>query len=340
MTLDLNKAAMLINKEDITKEVKGDVTTFTHTESNVTIEYCWAGAKKGSCQPIQVIDYDEDDKITEIYEFETDEKGFWEAVDKFQDIIADKTNQNPPPPDPPPCIEEDAEAALRLQLQENGLPEAQIEETIKAMTPLCLCDENKEEANTRQELKDQGMAQDLIDSTIAAMKPFCEEEGGKGKGKGKAECKPEVVVALTGVERIDVADRFRTMDNLLSTLRAISESEFTTLGVDKTEFLEMTERCVRLYFPEEEEPDDNPPDDNPPDVNPPPPPPPNEDEDLWAVIESLTGIPKQDLALKFRTLRNLTRTISGFQESDFTALKANKKSIINKLSNEGQSLFQ
>ncbi len=32
MTLDLNKAAMLINKEDITKEVKGDVTTFTHTD--------------------------------------------------------------------------------------------------------------------------------------------------------------------------------------------------------------------------------------------------------------------------------------------------------------------
>ena len=120
MTLDLKKAVMLIDKKDIVKKIDGIVTTYKHTPTNTSIEYSWEGLRKGSPTDIQVIEYDDQDRIEEIYDFSSDEIGYWEAVDKFQDIIAEKTNQTPPPPGGQ-CDEEEQEALVREELKKQGL---------------------------------------------------------------------------------------------------------------------------------------------------------------------------------------------------------------------------
>ena len=217
MTLDLKKAEMLIDKKDVLESKEGDKTIYRYKPTNTTIEFAWEGVKKGSTSSIQVVQYDEDGNIDEVFDFDTDEKGYWEAVDKFQELIEKKTNQTPPPP--PPCNEQEEEDKLREQLKERGLSESQIE------------------------------------ATVEAMRPFC-NDGNPPPPKEKINCKPEIVESLTGVKLKDIKTSFRNIRNLLGTLTTIAEEEFVKLGVDKMEFLELVAKCEPLYFEDLEETQD------------------------------------------------------------------------------------
>ena len=217
MTLDLKKAEMLIDKKDVIESKEGDKTIYRYEPTNTTIEFTWEGVRKGSGSSIQVVQYDDDGNIDEVFDFDNDEKGYWEAVDKFQELIERETNQVPPPP--PPCNEQEEENKLREQLKERGLSESQIE------------------------------------ATVEAMRPFC-NEGTPPPPKEKIDCKPEIVESLTGVKLQDIKTSFRNIRNLLGTLTTIAEEEFIKLGVNKMEFLELVAKCEPLYFEDLEETQD------------------------------------------------------------------------------------
>ena len=68
MTLDLKKAVMLLNKEDIEIKVDGNLTIYTHIDSQTSIEYSWVDFKEGSNTPIQVIGREDDGTIDVIHD--------------------------------------------------------------------------------------------------------------------------------------------------------------------------------------------------------------------------------------------------------------------------------
>ena len=190
--------------------------------TNTTIEYVWEGIKLGSPSPIQVIQYDSNGEIEEIFDFDNDENGYWNAVDKFQELIERQTNQTPPPPSP--CNEDEEEQKLREQLKESGLNEEQIDTTVEAMKPLC------------PETPPPPRPRDVNPPPPLPPPP------------PTSDCKPEVLLALTGVDADKVRTTFRTMRNLVGTLKTISESEFDKLGENKTQFIELIQRCGDTYF--------------------------------------------------------------------------------------------
>ena len=341
MTLDLKKAEMLIDKKDVLESKEGDKTIYRYEPTNTTIEFAWEGVKKGSTSSIQVVQYDEDGDIDEVFDFDTDEKGYWEAVDKFQELIEKKTNQTPPPP--PPCNEQEEEDKLREQLKERGLSESQIE------------------------------------ATVEAMRPFC-NDGNPPPPKEKINCKPEIVESLTGVKLKDIKTSFRNIRNLLGTLTTIAEEEFVKLGVDKMEFLELVAKCEPLYFEDLEETQDgddgedgdgedgdgedgdgqdgdgqdgdgqdgdgqggdgqnggdgNGGDDGGDDDD-------NKDRkplDL-TILERLVDMPLSQIPISFRSLRNLIGTLKSLPKEEFERYGADKNTFITQLQNQGQTLFQ
>ena len=356
---------MLINKEDIEIKVDGILTIYTHTESNTSIEYSWAGIKLGSPIPIQVISRDDNGVIGVVHDFDTNEKGFWEAIDKFQELIDKK-------PPPYQCNELEEEAKFREILKESGMPQDLIEMAVDNSKPFCgkppKCDEDEEEQKFRIALKVQGMSEDEIQAEVDLNKPFCDgkkeecnedEEESKfiaqlksigisddvikqmvdenkpfcGKDPKPTDCKYQITELLTGVELDDIKESFKTIDNLINTLDSFIEDMFTQEGVDKQEFLELTRKCEALYFSDK--------------TPPPPPPPPKDDDDddddkdydLWGIVEKLTSTNKDDLNFKFRNLNNLVRSVNAFNEQSFNDLGADKKTIINQLKIEGQALF-
>ena len=272
MTLDLKKAVMLINKEDIEIKVDGILTIYTHTESNTSIEYSWAGIKLGSPIPIQVISRDDNGVIGVVHDFDTNEKGFWEAIDKFQELIDKK-------PPPYQCNELEEEAKFREILKESGMPQDLIEVAVDNSKPFCgkppKCNEDEEEFKFRVALKVQGMSEDEIQAEVDLNKPFCDgkkedcnedEEESKFIAKLKStgisddvikqmvdENRPfcdgkkddddddddkdydlwGIVEKLTSTNKDDLNFKFRNLNNLVRSVNAFNEQSFNDLGADK-----------------------------------------------------------------------------------------------------------
>ena len=369
MTLDLKKAVMLINKEDIEIKVDGILTIYTHTESNTSIEYSWAGIKLGSPIPIQVISRDDNGVIGVVHDFDTNEKGFWEAIDKFQELIDKK-------PPPYQCNELEEEAKFREILKESGMPQDLIEVAVDNSKPFCgkppKCNEDEEEFKFRVALKVQGMSEDEIQAEVDLNKPFCdgkkedcnedEEEskfiaklkstgisddvikqmvdenkpfcGGKKEkcNEDEEESKFRIALKVQGMSEDEIQAEVDLNKPFCDGKKEdCNEDEEESKFIAKLKSTGISDDVIKQMVDENKPFCDGKKDDDDDDDD--------KDYDLWGIVEKLTSTNKDDLNFKFRNLNNLVRSVNAFNEQSFNDLGADKKTIINQLKIEGQALF-
>tara|TARA_R110002153_G_scaffold213094_2_gene365628 strand:+ start:194 stop:1156 length:963 start_codon:yes stop_codon:yes gene_type:complete len=319
---------MLINKEDIEIKVDGILTIYTHTESNTSIEYSWAGIKLGSPIPIQVISRDDNGVIGVVHDFDTNEKGFWEAIDKFQELIDKK-------PPPYQCNELEEEAKFREILKESGMPQDLIEVAVDNSKPFCgkppKCNEDEEESKFIAQLKSIGISDDVIKQMVDENKPFC---GGKKEkcNEDEEEFKFRVALKVQGMSEDEIQAEVDLNKPFCDGKKEdCNEDEEESKFIAKLKSTGISDDVIKQMVDENRPFCDGKKDDDDDDDD--------KDYDLWGIVEKLTSTNKDDLNFKFRNLNNLVRSVNAFNEQSFNDLGADKKTIINQLKIEGQALF-